>query len=309
MHRYRRLTYEDRCQIEILEKTGHRRRDIARLLNRHHSTIYREIKRNVNSGSYLAVLAEKRAGARCFKRRPKLNAKFQLLVLEKLKEGWSPEQIAGRWKKESFLKVSHETIYKFVRQKGLYRPLMRFRGRRGAGRTLQRRRRPYWMRSITERPSIVSARSRIGDWERDTMVIGGLKHLLVLTERKSRFTKIAPLTRRTTHIAAGVTKRLLRQTGGTVHTITNDNGIELKDGALHDVPVYYCHPFAPHQRGTIENTIGLIRQYISRKEDLKNLPQGKIRVFEDKLNYRPRKCLDYKTPYEVFYKKNVALAV
>jgi len=150
---------------------------------------------------------------------------------------------------------------------------------------------------------------RIGDWERDSMLISNRRHILVCTDRKSRFTKITPLESIKVKDVAQVTLALLKKTGRRVHTITNDNGPEFKHSPKLPVPVYFCDPRKPQQRGTVENTIGLIRQFIKRSTKFKQLTADDYTNMEESLNFRPRKCLDYKTPYEVFYNKSVAVVV
>jgi IS30 family transposase len=163
--------------------------------------------------------------------------------------------------------------------------------------------------SIEQRPVESNKRLRLGDWERDCMYGARGERLLVCVDRKSRLTKITKVVGRTVRDITKLTNKLLQETKRKIHTITNDNGPEFRhpDGAI--APVYYCHPRRPQERGTVENTIGLIRQYIKRTTDLTLLTNQDIKHVEEVLNFRPRKCLDYKTPYEVFYGKSVALAL
>ncbi len=134
--------------------------------------------------------------------------------------------------------------------------------------------------------------------------------ILVCAERKSRLIKIARVEKPLSLNLTDQTKALLRQANyRPLKTITNDNGGELLDGFSFDVPVYYCEPRNPQQRGTVENTIGLLRQYLPRGSDLSKLSDEQIKAIESALNHRPRKCLDWRTPYEVFFQKSIALAM
>jgi IS30 family transposase len=162
--------------------------------------------------------------------------------------------------------------------------------------------------NIEERPILANQRERIGDWERDCMYAAKRQQLLVCTDRKSRFTKIARVREQSVTAIAKLTNQLLRETKKKAHTVTNDNGPEFRYPDMIKAKVYYCHPRKPQQRGTVENTIGLIRQHIKRKTNLDTLSDADIKDIEDQLNFRPRKCLDYLTPYEVFYDRTVALA-
>jgi len=311
MPSYFRLTLDDRCRIEAQLEAGRSVEALARLLGYHQSTIYRELSRNSGRWTYRAQGAHERAQKRkvLCRRKPVLTGPLCKGLESRLRLGWSPEQIAGRWKRERYAEVSHQTIYRHVRRHHVLRTYLRRTGKRGAGRYRQRRVRPQWMRLIHSRPAIVLGRKRFGDWERDTMFTLNRRQLLVLTERKSRLTKLAKIEKRTTASIAIKTTQVLRSVSRKVHTITNDNDRILWDGDRQKVPVYYCDPMAPQQRGTIENTIGLLRQYIGRKTDLDQLGQSQLAAIERILNTRPRKCLDYRTPYEVFENKTLALAM
>lgn len=166
--------------------------------------------------------------------------------------------------------------------------------------------RPEWMKSIRERPAIVDQRSRIGDWERDTMYVKDRKTLLVLTERKSRFTIVSKLQTHNAREVAQITRKLLQDTGKKTYSVTNDNGGEFRFKEKEPYNVYWCEPHKPQQRGTIENTIGTIRRYIKKDTGLEVINVDWLTKI---LNMKPRKVLDYQTPYEVFYKRKVALAL
>ena len=276
----------------------------------HKSTVYREIKRN-SVNTYDPNVAEKLATERfkaCRKKKI-IQGDIEKLILEKIKLDWSPEEISGRCLDENKLKVSPETIYKFIRTKKPqdFKAHLRRYKKSGAGRTKSRKYKPEWMKSIHDRPSEANHRQAYGHWERDTMYAKDRKLLVVCLERKSRLIKLEKVIEPFSLNLTNQTKDLLASTGKEVRSITNDNGSEFKDGWLFNVPVYYCDPHSPQQRGSVENAIGLIRQYIKRTTDLNALTPENIKEIEDRINLRPRKILDYKTPYEVFYGKTVAL--
>lgn len=312
MARYRRVTLEARCLIESGLHVKLTKAEIARRIGCHRSTVCREIRRNATNG-YWARSAMKMARLRfrSCRRRPRLEGWLKDVVSLKMREQWSPEQIAGRLRVECKVKVSHETIYRFLRSEkkaggNLWSGLRRYK-RKSKGRYAFRKHHPVWMRKIRERPEVINHRSRFGDWERDTMHGRDKKMLLVLVERRSRYMKIGKPDGTTAHEMGFKTKDLLSETFITAHSLTNDNGSEFRDGYLFKIPVYYCEPRKPQQRGTVENAIGLLRQYIDNQADLATLNDPAIKDLENKLNLRPRKILDYKTPYEVLYGKTVAL--
>lgn len=311
MVKYVRVSCDTRCQIEAFLKIEISVIQIAKLLGLHKSTIYREINRNKKSDIYTARAAHNAALRRFKKCRRKslINPVIALKIEEKLAMGWSPEQISGRLKKENVASISYQTIYKFTDREEVLRGFLRRYNKRGAGRYIQRKSSDSSLRlSIDKRPEIANKRLRIGDWERDLFYAGNKRQLLVCTDRKSRLTKVAKIERATGVIVQKETIKLLKSTGRKFLTMTNDNGPEFKRNLPIGVPVYFCKPLKPNQRGTIENTIGLLRQYITRKTDVENLEIKDINEIENLINFRPRKCLNYKTPYEVYYKRKVALA-
>lgn len=312
MPRYRRMTFEDRCQIRALLEIQASKTEIAQRLGFHKSTITREIKRNSEQQIYKAKLANDLARyrfTRC-RRKKLLQGLFLKKVIQKITEGWSPEQISGRYAEENFARISHETIYRFIRLNHHLKPefeqgLRKYK-KRGASRIRTKKLRELQNLSIRFRPPIINNRERLGDWERDTMH-AQKKKVIVCIERRSRFIKIARVQEPYCIHLTNQTKQLLRSTNAPVLSITNDNGTEFFDSNQFDVPVYYCDPRSPQQRGTVENSIGLLRQYIPRKTELDNVTDADLQLYEDRLNHRPRKILGYKTPFEILYGKNVAL--
>jgi len=313
LKKYSRVSYEVRCQISALLQVKLSIPEIALRLGFNKSTIYREIKRNSIkasgsfSFSYNSLRAHKLAKnrySRC-KRKSIITANVEKIIQSALKEGWSPEQVSGRIKKEKLANISHETVYRYTRNNPEYKRYLRWNGRRGYGRYRQRKAKPAWMKNIKLRPPIVNKRKRIGDWERDSMYIKDRKTLLVLTDRKSRYTLIDKLETHTAKIVADKTSKLLKQAGRKVFTITNDNGGEFRFKSPEEYKVYWCDPHKPQQRGTVENTIGTIRRYVKKDTDIKDID---LELLNKLINLKPRKVLDYKTPYEVFFNKKVALA-
>lgn len=312
MANYRRVTYEDRCQIHAFLQVELSVPAIAKQLGFSKSTIYREIFRNRGKQKiYTAVRAQSLAKVRfrrCRRRRIIIE-ELDDYVRMRLFEGWSPEQISGRLRYESERGPSHQTIYNHVyRRRGQYLFCLRRYNKRGFGRS-QRNRRVNWGLNIHERPKQVELRNRIGDWERDTLFIAQRKKLLVCTDRKSRYTCIEKVTDYTSNGMRDLTEAMLSSTCKKAFTMTNDNASEFNRPLTLRVPVYYCDPWKPQQRGTIENTIGLIREYVKVSTPMDSLSQDFLKEIQKGLNFRPRKCLDYKTPYEVFYGKSVALAI
>lgn len=308
MKKYSRVSYEIRCQISAYLETNISIPTMAKLLGFNKSTIYREIKRNNQWNRYLPSFANELAKKRykSCRRKYVINGRVEKIVQSGLKEGWSPEQVAGRIRLEKIANISHETVYRYTRNNPKFKPFLRWHKRRGYGRYRQKMKKPEWMKSIKLRPAVVDQRSRIGDWERDTMYVKDRKTILVLTERKTRYTLLSKLKTHNAREVASITTQLLKSTGRKVFTMTNDNGGEFRFEKPESYDVFWCEPHKPQQRGTVENTIGTIRRYIKRDTDINEINfERMIKI----LNLKPRKVLDYQTPFEVFYNKKVALAL
>ncbi len=311
MRSYRRMTMADRCQISAWLQENLACSEIAKRLNFHRTTIYREIRRNGPvRGPYDYATANVRAKKRykLCRKNYKLRGSLQVFVEKKLRADWSAEQISGRLLIERKTFVSHECIYKYIRahKSRLRVHLRRLNRKCGAGRHIQRNGSPHqFVPNISCRPDVVARRSRIGDWERDIMFAKNKLPLLVCVERKTRYIRMA----RVENLKAETVNRMTLKLLGSLkaHTITNDRGTEFKV-PLKEIKTYYCDPQAPQQRGSVENTIGLLRQYIKRDTEQNLLTEERIRELERKLNYRPRKVLAFKTPYEVLKSTTVALA-
>lgn len=301
MKKYARVSYAVRCQIFALKKTQTPISTIAQIVGYHKSTIYRELKRNKGHRNYFPEraqwLSNRRAKLRI--RKPIICASIKRRIVSRLDLGWSPEIIVGRLKEEKIASMSHETIYRFLRKNPVHATKLKFYKRRGYGRYRQLMARPQWMIGIKSRPKIVDRRERFGDWERDTMYTKNRGFVLVCLERKSRLVRIAELKTHKAEEVSIMTSKLINKAGRKVYTVTNDNGGEFRWKDPLGYKCFYCEPHRPHQRGSVENVIGLLRQYIKRDSDLKEL---NLKEIEENINNRPRKVLGFKTPNEVFYR-------
>ncbi len=320
MSSYTQLTREERYQISALVKAGHSQKEIAEILGRSKSTISRELRRNRGLRGYRPKQANRLALARRQgKARPRIDEHTWAQVEQLLREEWSPEQISGWFELTGVAPISHEWIYQRVLQDkrrggALYRHLRCQKGRRKRYGSYERRGRLTNRVSIEERPMVVERRSRLGDWELDTIVGKGQRQALVsLTERKSRLALIAKVP---TKGAQGVMEAvigLLRPLADRVYTITSDNG---KEFARHEeiaealgAAYYFAHPYASWERGLNENTNGLIRQYFPKGSEFGPITDEQVQRVIDKLNNRPRKCLGFKTPNQVFFGINPPVAL
>lgn len=310
--RYRRLTREDRYQIAALIDSGQGIRAVARQLKRPPSTISREILRGRVGGTYNASKAQCLAEGFLHKpalERRKIQGTIEKYVREKLENDWSPEQISGRMQLLKMGGVSYSTIYRYVERdkakKGRLWTHLRILRRKHKNRKL-----PAWNRRsylpdrvpIQRRPRIVERRMRLGDYERDT-VLGkrGRPALLTVVDRTSRLLKLAWLPKNRAEYAHKATVSLLRNE--PVETITNDNGFEFyfhkKTARSLGASIYFSSSFRAWERGTNENTNGLLRQYFPKKQDIGKLSNKQIKAISKLLNTRPRKILGYKTPLEI----------
>lgn len=323
---YQQLKIEDREKIAIFRVQGKSVRDIARVLGRHHSTILREIVRNgapVNHGYYLSHRAQERSQFRKQEagKRKRLKSKaLRYYVIERLKLGWSPEQIAGRISVDfPETTISHEAIYQYIYTDALH--LRQYLARRHRKRLPKRHSRkhqrshiPYRI-SIDERPTSINDRSEFGHWEADSVVSKkDVSRLNVLVERKSRFVQITKINNgspgATRH---AISQRLLPLPTHARKSITYDNGFENlqhhRVNQILETHSYFCHPFHSWEKGSVENTIGLIRRFIRKGTAISPLQNRTVRRIENLLNDKPRKCLEFRTPAESFnYLEGGALA-
>jgi IS30 family transposase len=311
---YTHLTQDERYQIHALKRQGVSLARIAAELERSRSTITRELKRNAGAAGYKPAQAHVCARKRQCDRRNARQFSVQQWahVHTYLRLHLSPQQCSGRLKLEQAITISHECIYLHTYQNKTeggdlvsYLRCQKVRRKRYA--SGQERRGTLKNRtSIEQRPTVVDKRTRIGDWEGDTVIGKGHQGVLVtLVERKSRYTLAAPLNSR--H-SAGVTQAiidLLRPHKKQCKTLTFDNG---KEFAEHEfiaqclqAKVYFAHPYCSWERGLNENHNGLLRQFFPKKTNLLKVTQDQVNDAVYCLNHRPRKCLDYRTPHEVFY--------
>ena len=317
---HQHLNYLKRCHILALWKAGFNQNQIAKEIGVHKSTISREFKRNLvfvrtklGSWQYKPDYAQYYANERRKAKRHyyKFTEEVSDFVREKLLEDWSPEQISGYAKRWKLFSISHERIYQFVledkRNGGeLYKHLrhknVKYRKRFSSSERSKIRNR----RMIDERPKIVEEKSRIGDWEIDTIIGKNQKQaILSLVERVSKFTILKKLPRKTGELTKIAITKALKEYFNQVFTITSDNGSEF---AKHEevsqelqADFFFAHPYSSWERGLNENTNRLVRQYVKKGSELTNVTDEYLDIIAGKLNNSPRKTLGYKTPKEIFH--------
>jgi IS30 family transposase len=289
---------------------------IAHALGRHRSTIWREVRRNAHptDGYYKVEKAIQRSSGR--RRRSRSHPRFsqrQLGQVWQLIEGkLSPEQVSGYLGRTGQLRISHETIYRHIwrdkrRGGGLHRHLRcAIKRRRKRYGTYEKRGRLAGKRMIQERPASVEARHRPGHWEIDTVLGKGSRHCIVtIVERKSGYTLIGRLASRTKEQTTAKTIELIQRHRQHFKTITADNGTEFHGyadiEAATDVPFYFANPHHSWERGTNENTNGLIRQNLPKNTSMRSLTQDECDQIAAALNTRPRKRHEYRTPEDILF--------
>lgn len=321
MPKGKEITFFERQQIETYLRMRWKKTKIAKKLCRDYSIIKREVKRN--SGEvmpYCAIDAQSCADRRKKKTNKRklekyANEKLKEFVDGLLRDGWSPEEIAGRLKDQppEELKnckdrtVSYESIYDYIyngegRFGGLYKFLRRKQFKRKKEKARKQGIKTILKErvSITQRPGVVNERERFGDWETDSVIFAGSSILSVQQERKSKVCRIHKCEDKT----AIASEEALRDSieslpAGMWLTITRDNGSE---NVLHkktEVPSYFCDPYSSWQKGGVENLNGLIREYFPKKSNLDTVTERYVYEIQEKLNNRARKCLNYLTPNEV----------
>jgi IS30 family transposase len=319
----RALTLAEREEISRAVVTGHSRRSIATLLGRAPSTVSREIKRNGGQESYRASQADESAWDRG--RRPKTcklaqNRALAHIVADKLQLQWSPEQIAG-WLKQTYpddasCQVSPETIYRslFIQARGalkkeLLEHLRRTRGMRRSRHYTQKtdqRGRITDTVSISERPASVADRAVPGHWEGDLLFGSKNSQIATLVERQTRYVMLMKVAGKDTETVINALIKNARKLPEELYkSLTWDRGKEMADHKRFtlatDIQVYFCDPQNPWQRGSNENTNGLLRQYFPKGTDLSGYSQAKLNAVARRLNERPRKTLNFETPAERFH--------
>jgi IS30 family transposase len=310
--RYHHLTYDQRCQIYILKERGDSCSSIARAIYVDPSTVRRELQRNRGQRGYRHQQAHLKAlGRRNPKPNKKITKEMAAIINEKLDDQWSPVQISGWLKKHNNEYVSFKTIYSHI-----------FKNRKNGGRLHKELRHKgkkyhkYHDKSsgrgcipgridIKMRPPIVEEKSRLGDWELDTIIGAGHNGAIVsMVERTSKLTKLAKVNYKT---AAEVSRAIIDTLSPIkefVHTVTADNGKEFAYHQLVSMKLetgfYFATPYRSWERGLNEHTNGLIRQYFPKSQSLSDVSAADILKVETLLNNRPRKILNFETPLEAF---------
>ncbi len=310
---YTHLTREERYQIYALKIAGQTQSQIAAVLERSASTISRELSRNSGRRGYRPKQAHRLSTERHAINARRVDEATWQFAQERLQEQWSPEQISGH------ALISPEAVYQRVYADklaggSLWKHLRCQKKRKKRYGKIERRGNLTNRTSIDDRPAIVDERERIGDWEADTIIGKNHKQAIVsIVERRSGFTLIRKVERKTAQAVRIAMIKLLRPYQRKVHTITSDNG---KEFAEHEIVAeqlqadfYFAHPYASWERGTNENTNGLIRQYFPKDRDFTTITQKEIDMAMERLNTRPRKRLGYQTPSQVFFKSGVALHI
>ncbi len=318
--KYRHLTLEERCIIYGLKSNNYSIRSIAKHLNVSPSTISRELKRNKRTGGYKPNLAHNKYNRRKSKSvspraiTPEIRAK----IIHGLSQYHSPEQISGFLKLEG-ISISHESIYNFIwndKKEGreLYRYLRR------SGKKYNKRSGSYSSRylipdrvDISERDPIVETKTRIGDFEADTVIGANQQGAIVtLVDRCSKKTLLKKVPNKTKEAVTKAIIDLLLPFKDKVHTITFDNGKEFTDhkiiAQVLDAKCYFATPYHSWERGLNEHTNGLLRQFIPKKTDFTTVTDEDIAKYQNLLDNRPRKILQFNTPISVFLSPPVALA-
>ena len=315
---YGQLGIQERCEIARRRSAGQSIRQIAAGLDRAPSSVARELKRNsTTSSGYQPVYAGQQAKARRWTgskllRRPDLQA----LVLDRLSQGWSPQEVAGRLAREEGRPVvSHETIYRFIAAQIARTKDYSWRLYLPRGKSKRGRRSPKHGNStvhiqnrvpIALRPPEASDRTNPGHWEADLMLFATYgQAVLALHERTSRLTVILRQQSKAAAPLVSTIENLLRPLPPSLRrTVTFDNGTEFafhhRLGKTLGVETFFCDPRSPWQKGGVENAIGRLRRFLPRKTDLAVLPTSLILRLAQLYNHTPRKCLDFQTPAEVF---------
>lgn len=312
MTKYKQLTAAQRSKIEILIQEKYSVSAIALKIGVHKSTVSRELKRQAPNGYFanVAQLDYESRRERCGRTKIFSYSKYRDHVIYHLYKGWSPETISGRLKFEKAdWSISHETIYQFIyedkycKEQKLYQCLKHARCRRikWKGRKSHKDRIPNRV-SIHQRPEVVTQRIEFGHWEGDSVLYPNKKAINTLNELKTGYLRFSLLERKTAELTANAMIQVFE-----VHaskTLTVDNGTEFVE---HEqitketgVQVYFADPYSSYQRGSNENSNGLLRRYLPKRTNIDKLTQEELNDIESELNNRPRKRLGYKTPAEAY---------
>lgn len=316
MKKYKHLTLDERYQIYAFKKSGWLNSQIAKELGVNKTTIGRELRRNLSGRGYRPKHADKLAVCRRKgKAEKRISVKTWVEIEADLHFDCSPEQIHGRRFLEGKQTVSQEWIYQHIyRDKAnggsLYTHLRSQKKRKKRYGKNSRRGALSNQVSIENRPSVVAEKSRIGDWEVDSVIGKGHQGAIVtMVERKTKLLRMEKVDYKTARLTKEAICKLLKDL--EVKTITSDNG---KEFALHQeiakllaAEFYFCHPYSSWERGVNENTNGLVRQYFPKQMKFATITAKDIKLAEAKLNNRPRKTLGYQTPNEVYFKEQKEL--
>ena len=304
------LTREQRYAISVMYRQGSTQKQIAQAIGKDKSVVSRELKRNANlKGKYSFEYAQDMANLRKerMKKPRKLHPWLKKQIIELIKQDWSPQQIEGRLALENKPFVSHETIYKIIRQDKREGGTLYKHTRH----QLKHRKRPVGKKisiknrvSIDQRPDIVNTKQRFGDWEIDTII--GKGAILTMVERKTAFMMMAKLKHgKNAKELTKVVVRLLCAYIKYVHSITGDNGTEFADhqsiAKALKTDFFFTHPYSAWEKGLVENTNKLIRQYIPKGTNLNTISEQQIKNIQHKINNRPRKNLNFNSPKEIFF--------
>jgi len=322
---YSHFTNDDRDALQVLKDHGLGIDIVARIIGKHPSSAYREVRRNSSHGCYISRKAQVAADTRRMDSRPspvRGNKPLMACVEGLLQQDLSPQQIAGRISLEDRhpgRHISHETIYRYIyeearRGNDLRQHLRQGHKTRRKHRLVKDRRGIIPNRTfIDSRPSIVTRKARCGDWEGDT-IEGSKKQGYVATfvERKTKYLVAYKLDHKTAKsLVKGAEKAFVSIPKKYLKTCTVDNG---KEFASHDdlakalrMKIYFAHPYHSWERGLNEHTNGLIRQYLPKKRSLADLSRKELAKIVDRLNNRPRRSLGYRTPQEAFFNLPLAL--
>ena len=324
MKHYQHLNKEERFYIWNALKTGCSQKDVAAVLGRHPSTICREIKRNTPRQSHIYTyhwaleLVKWRKHRVADTKHRKLTEVIATLIEQLIEQRLSPEQVSGYLSKHHEISLSHETIYRYIysvrdRHQRL-KPFLR------QGRKLRRKAYGSGARaskipnrvSITQRDKIVEEKSRIGDWECDTVIGKDRKSVLVtVVDRATLYTCCSRVYSRSADVVSRAIIRILKQHKSKVKTLTFDNGSEFvrheKIAKSLNAKTYFAHPYSSWERGINENTNGLLRQYFPKKTDFRKISWKQVKDAVESLNNRPRKTRGYLTPNQLFNKTFVPL--
>ena len=307
------LTMEERDRLAQLRHQGANQKEIAQALGRDKGTISRELRRNRTEEEYLSGQAQ-RESERRRRERPMVrkldDPEVNQTVRVGLAQEWSPQQIVGRLEQQAGERcVSHQTIYAWIKQDADREHWESFLRRRGKRPCRRKNAGLPGAARIRNRPQVVEQRLRLGDFEGDT-VLGtpGTGGVATLVDRKSRYTIIVKVrSKEADHVHEKLKQRLKELDEECRRSITFDNGTEF--ARCHrlekhlGLTLYFADPGCPYQRGTNENTNGLIRQYFPKGTDFRDISHCQVREAENKLNNRPRACLGFRTPSDVFFEK------